>query len=173
MIDRDSALSIRRHCALLSISRLSMYYTPQGESAENLASMRWMGLGALYRKPRTSAVHLDLQVYPYLLRGLTIDRPDHVWCADTTYMPVAAGFLSLVAVMDWAGEHDGQRLLRGGTGVGASDGHAEHFQHGPGGAVYKHDVHRPGPGGDGGVLDGRPALDGAWTTGSSRDCGGR
>ena len=60
-----------------------------------------------------------------------------------------------------AGEHDGQRLLRGGTGGGASDGHAEQFQHGPGGAIYKHGVHRSGPGGDGGVLDGRPAVDGA------------
>ncbi|MDA2912284.1 DDE-type integrase/transposase/recombinase, partial [Nitrospiraceae bacterium AH_259_D15_M11_P09] len=41
-------------------------------------------------------------IYPYLLRGLEITRPDHVWCADVTYIPLQRGFLYLVAVMDWA-----------------------------------------------------------------------
>ena len=64
--------------------------------------MRRMGLEAIYRKPRTSAPHPEHRVYPYLLRGLTIERPDQVWCADITYIPVFAGFFYLVAVMDWA-----------------------------------------------------------------------
>ena len=63
--------------------------------------MRLMGLEALYRKPRTSSPEPGHRIYPYLLRDLTIDRPDQVWCADITYIPVSAGFLYLVAVMDW------------------------------------------------------------------------
>jgi len=64
--------------------------------------MRLMGLEALYQAPRTSAPHPAHRVYPYLLRDLTITRPDHVWCADITYIPVRRGFLYLVAIMDWA-----------------------------------------------------------------------
>jgi len=67
--------------------------------------MRLMGLEAVYRKPRTSAAQPGHRIYPYLLRELTIDRPDQVWCADITYIPVTAGFLYLVAVMDWASRH--------------------------------------------------------------------
>ena len=136
-------MSIRRQCALLGISRSSVYYAPREESAENLALMRrmdalslqypfygsrqmarhlrregvaagrrrvrrlmrLMGLEAIYRKPRTSDAQPDHHVYPYLLRELKIDRPDQVWCADITYIPVTTGFLYLVAIMDWASRH--------------------------------------------------------------------
>ena len=64
--------------------------------------MRLMGLEAIYRAPQTSAPHPEHRVYPCLLRGLAIERPNHVWCADITYIPVRHGFLYLVAVMDWA-----------------------------------------------------------------------
>jgi len=63
--------------------------------------MRVMGLEAIYQKPNTSRSHPDHKVYPYLLRGLIIDRPNQVWCADITYVPMAKGFVYLVAVMDW------------------------------------------------------------------------
>ena len=63
--------------------------------------MRLMGLEAIYQKPNTSRPHPDHKVYPYLLRGLTIDRSNQVWCADITYIPMAKGFVYLVAVMDW------------------------------------------------------------------------
>ena len=63
--------------------------------------MRLLGLEAIYRKPRTSVANPDHRVYPYLLRGLTIERPNQVWCADITYIPVKGGLLYLVA-MDWA-----------------------------------------------------------------------
>jgi len=63
--------------------------------------MRLMGLWAIYQKPNTSRQHPEHTVYPYLLRGLTIDRPNQVWCADITYIPMAKGFVYLVAVMDW------------------------------------------------------------------------
>ena len=64
--------------------------------------MRLMGLQAIYQAPRTSAPHPAHRVYPYLLKGLAIDRPNQVWCADITYIPVQRGFLYLVVVMDWA-----------------------------------------------------------------------
>ncbi len=63
--------------------------------------MRVMGLQAIYQKPNTSRKHPEHRVYPYLLRGLVIDRPNQVWCADITYIPMARGFVYLVAVMDW------------------------------------------------------------------------
>ena len=63
--------------------------------------MRVMGLEAIYQKPNTSKGHPDHKVYPYLLRGLAIERPNQVWCADITYIPMAKGFVYLVAVMDW------------------------------------------------------------------------
>lgn len=67
--------------------------------------MRLMGLEAIYRAPKTSTPHPEHRVYPYLLKGLAIERPDQVWCADITYIPVRRGFLYLVAVMDWASRH--------------------------------------------------------------------
>jgi putative transposase len=63
--------------------------------------MRVMAIEAIYQKPNTSKGHPGHKVYPYLLRGLTVDRPHQVWCADITYIPMAKGFVYLVAVMDW------------------------------------------------------------------------
>jgi putative transposase len=63
--------------------------------------MRQMGLVAIYQVPRTSRPHPEHRIYPYLLGGLCIDRPNQVWCADITYIPMSRGFLYLVAVMDW------------------------------------------------------------------------
>lgn len=67
--------------------------------------MRLKRLGAIYQAPRTSAPHPAYRVYPYLLKGLAIERPDHVWCADITYIPVRRGFLYLVAILDWSTRH--------------------------------------------------------------------
>lgn len=64
--------------------------------------MRLMGLEAIYQAPRTTARNPQHRVYPYLLKGLAIERPNQAWCADITYIPVQKGFLYLVAVMDWA-----------------------------------------------------------------------
>ena len=143
MVERGGRLSVRRQSELLGLSRSSVYYTPRGASAEDMALMRRldelylehpfygsrqmvrhlrregtavgrhrvrrlmrvMGLEALYRKPRTSVAHPEHRVYPYLLRGVKVERPDHVWCADLTYIPVSQGYLYLVAVMDWASRH--------------------------------------------------------------------
>jgi putative transposase len=63
--------------------------------------MQVMGLEAIYRKPNTSKPAPDHQVYPYLLKGLEINRVNQVWTADITYIPMARGFLYLVAIMDW------------------------------------------------------------------------
>jgi putative transposase len=61
-----------------------------------------MGLAPIYQRPRTSLPHPQHPVYPYLLRDLPITRPNQVWCADITYIPMRRGFLYLVAIMDWA-----------------------------------------------------------------------
>jgi putative transposase len=63
--------------------------------------MRKMGIEAVYRRPNTSKPAPDHKIYPYLLRGLTIDRPNQVWATDITYIPMARGFVYLCAVMDW------------------------------------------------------------------------
>ena len=60
--------------------------------------MKVMAIEAIYQKLNTSQGHPDHKVYPYLLRALTIDRPNQVWCADITYIPMAKGFVYLVAV---------------------------------------------------------------------------
>jgi putative transposase len=64
--------------------------------------MREMGIVALGPKPCLSKPSPGHKIYPYLLRGLAIDRPNQVWCADITYIPIGRGFLYLVAIMDWA-----------------------------------------------------------------------
>jgi len=64
--------------------------------------MRKMGLSAIYQAPRTSQPHPGHRTYPYLLRDLTINRPNQVWCTDVTYIPMQKGFMYLVAIMDWS-----------------------------------------------------------------------
>ena len=63
--------------------------------------MKRMGIEALYRKPKTTNKHPQHRVYPYLLRGLDIIRPKQVYAMDITYIPMARGFMYLVAVLDW------------------------------------------------------------------------
>ena len=140
MVDRQHPfLSLVRQCALLGVSRSSIYYRPRAASEEDLPLMgeidrqyletpfygsrrmkawlersgirvsrkrvqrlmRAMGLRAIYRRPGTSRRSPEHPVYPYLLRKVRITRPNQVWAADITYLPMARGFLYLVAVMDW------------------------------------------------------------------------
>ena len=140
MVDRQHpSLSLVRQCALLGVSRSSVYYRPRAASQEDLSLMgeidrqyletpfygsrrmkawlerrgmpvsrkrvqrlmRAMGLRAIYRRPSTSRRSPEHPVYPYLLRNVRITRPNQVWAADITYLPMARGFLYLVAVMDW------------------------------------------------------------------------
>ena len=140
MVSRDQDLSVRRQCKLLSLVRSGFYYSPKGESSENLRFMeiidkqfletpwygsrqmarhmqrqghkcgrhrvrrlmRLMRLVPIYQAPNTSKKNPQHKVYPYLLRGMVIDRSNHVWCTDITYIPMRRGFLYLVAIMDWA-----------------------------------------------------------------------
>lgn len=64
--------------------------------------MKRMGVEALYRRPRTTKPGAGHKIYPYLLRGKTIDRANQVWATDITYIPMERGFVYLVAIMDWA-----------------------------------------------------------------------
>ena len=75
--------------------------------------MRLMGIAALGPKPRTSKPAHGHKIYPYLLRDLTIERANHVWAADITYIPIGRGFLYLVAIIDWAS----RAVLRGGCRI--------------------------------------------------------
>ncbi|VAW03516.1 Mobile element protein [hydrothermal vent metagenome] len=63
--------------------------------------MQLMRLVPIYQTPNTSKKHPQHKIYPYLLRDLTIDQPNQVWCVDITYIPMQRGFLYLVAIMDW------------------------------------------------------------------------
>ena len=69
----------------------------------HVATLMWrMGIEALYRRPRTSIPARGASIYPYLLSGLAIERPNHVWASDITYLPMAHGFMYLVAILDVA-----------------------------------------------------------------------
>jgi len=81
--------------------QMARYLRRQGYNV-NRRLMLKMGLMAIYQKPNTSKPHSEHKIYPYLLRGLEITAPNHVWCADVTYIPMRRGFLYLVAIMDWA-----------------------------------------------------------------------
>ena len=63
--------------------------------------MSKMGLAPIYQRPKTSEPHPQHRTWPYLLRHQTVGRPNQVWCADVTYIPMRRGFLYLVAIMDW------------------------------------------------------------------------
>jgi putative transposase len=85
--------------------RLAKQLEREGFDARRLhvtTLMRRMGIEALYRRPRTSIPARDAKIYPYLLDGMAIERPNQVWASDLTYLPMAHGFLYLVAILDVA-----------------------------------------------------------------------
>lgn len=88
-------LGVRQMCRYL----VSLGYGVGRKRVRRL--MRLMGLMAVYQKPKTSVANPEHKRYPYLLRDLTIDRSNQVWCSDITYIPMRKGFLYLVAIMDW------------------------------------------------------------------------
>jgi putative transposase len=84
--------------------RLTAWLTRQGEEVNRKRVQRLMGimgLAAIHPGPRTTVTNPDHKIFPYLLRGLTIDRRDQVWSTDITYIPLEAGFMFLTAVIDW------------------------------------------------------------------------
>ena len=140
MTDRNHPeLSVVSQCALLGISRSSVYYRPTEIDESDLQLMalmdrqylktpfygsrrmtawlraqgypvnrkrvrrlmRVMGIEAIYQRPNTSRPSPEHKVYPYLLRGMTINMVNQVWATDITYIPLAHGFLYLVAILDW------------------------------------------------------------------------
>src|SRR5215831_19283118 len=88
----------------LGSRRLTAWLNEQGEAVNRKRVqrlLRLMGLEAIYPKPRLSAARAGHRVYPYLLRDVTIQRPDQVWSTDITYVPLACGFMYLAAILDW------------------------------------------------------------------------
>jgi putative transposase len=88
----------------LGSRRLTKWLLEQGEAVNRKRVqrlMRVMGLEAIYPKPKLSTTRAGHRIYPYLLRGVRIERPDQVWSTDITYVPLAAGFMYLAAIIDW------------------------------------------------------------------------
>jgi putative transposase len=84
--------------------RLTAWLVRQGEQVNRKRVqrlLRLMGLEAIYPKPKLSVAGRGHQIYPYLLRGVAIERPDQVWSTDITYVPLTAGFMYLAATIDW------------------------------------------------------------------------
>ena len=86
------------------IPRLTVWLRSQGHvvNRKRVARlMRKMGLAAIYPKPKLTGIAKPSKTYPYLLKGLSIIRPNQVWATDITYIRLTRGFVYLVAVMDW------------------------------------------------------------------------
>jgi putative transposase len=84
--------------------RMTIWLNEQGEGVNRKRVqrlMRVMGLEAIYPKPRLSLAAKGHRIYPYLLRGVTVERSDQVWSTDITYVPMTSGFMYLAAVIDW------------------------------------------------------------------------
>jgi putative transposase len=91
-------------CPFYGSRRLTAWLMQQGEAVNRKRVqrlLRIMGLEAIYPKPRLSVPGRGHRIYPYLLRGVRIERPDQVWSTDITYVPLLSGFMYLAAVIDW------------------------------------------------------------------------
>jgi putative transposase len=91
-------------CPFYGSRRMTAWLVEQGEEVNRKRVqrlMRQMGLEAIYPKPRLSLAGKGHRIYPYLLRGVTVERPDQVWSTDITYVPLSSGFMYLAAVIDW------------------------------------------------------------------------
>jgi putative transposase len=91
-------------CPFYGSRRMTVWLAEQGEGVNRKRVrrlMRVMGLEAIYPKPRLSMAGKGHRIYPYLLRGVKVVRPDQVWSTDITYVPMASGFMYLAAVIDW------------------------------------------------------------------------
>ena len=91
-------------CPFYGSRRMTIWLSEQGEEVNRKRVqrlMRKMGLEAIYPKPNLSVAGRGHKVYPYLLRGVKIERPDQVWSTDITYVPMKQGFMYLAAVIDW------------------------------------------------------------------------
>ena len=110
--ERDETLALMRvidavflDCPRYGSRQMARYLRRAGHDIRRGPARRLMakmGLAPIYQRPRTSDPHPAHRVYPCLRRQLAIKRPNHVWCADITYIPMRRGFLYLVAIMDWA-----------------------------------------------------------------------
>jgi putative transposase len=91
-------------CPFYGSRRMTAWLIEQGEEVSRKRVqrlMRVMGLEAIYPKPRLSTAGSGHKIYPYLLRGVRVERPDQVWSTDITYVPLTSGFMYLAAVIDW------------------------------------------------------------------------
>jgi putative transposase len=83
------------------VRQMTWHLRNEGHLVNEKRIRRLMGLMPIYQKPNTSKAAKGHKTYPYLLRGLRVDRPNQVWCADITFLPMWRGFLYLVAIIEW------------------------------------------------------------------------
>ena len=157
-------------CPFYGSRRMTEWLTRRGEEVNRKRVqrlMRTMGLEAIYPKPRLSAAGRGHKIYPYLLRGVKIERADQVWSTDITYVPMPSGFMYLAAVIDWYSRYvvawrlsntlDGAfclEMLEEALRTGKAGG----VQHRSGGAVHGGGVHGEAVVGGGGGEHGRPGA---------------
>src|SRR5687768_18416926 len=89
----------RQYLAFYGSRRRAAWLATQGHTVNRKRVQRLMGL--IYQRPNTSKAAPEHTKYPYLLGGLTIARVNQVWCTDITYIPLARGFIYLLAILDW------------------------------------------------------------------------
>ena len=99
LIDRQYLVTPFYGARRMAVWLRSQHYKVNRKRVRRL--MQTMGLAAIYRRPRTSVPAPGNKVYPYLLRGIEVTRPNQAWAADITYIPMERGFLYLVAIIDW------------------------------------------------------------------------
>jgi putative transposase len=126
--------------------------------------MRLMGIEGLVPRPGTSKAAPGNKIYPYLLRGVSIIEPNHVWASDITYIPMASGFLYLVAIIDWASRAvlawrlsntmDSAFCVEALEEALQKIRQAADIQHRPRRAIHQRGVHRKAGGGEDRDLDG-------------------
>ena len=114
--------------------------------------MKKMGIAAIYRRPNTSKPAPGHRIHPYLLRKLAITRPNQVWATDITYIPMARGFVYLVAIVDWFSRRvlswrlsitlDADFCIEALQGSAGALREARHLQHRSGQPVHQHRLHR-------------------------------
>jgi putative transposase len=182
MIDRGHALSVTKQAKSTGDARSTVYYVPRADEADRPAAhgvslrrsadvarsvgckgskvswrhvktlMQRMGIEALYRRPRTTKPEPGHKIFPYLLRGLEITRPNQVWAMDITYIPMAKGFVYIAVVLDWFSRRvlswklsitmEAAVLRRDVGGSTRTPRQARDLQHGSGVAVHGRGVHR-------------------------------
>lgn len=141
-------------CPFYGVRKITAQLRSEGQLVNHKAvarHMQTMGLRAIYPSPNLSQRARQHAVYPYLLRGLKIERPNQVWGVDITYIRLRSGWMYLFAVLDWFSRfvvswtldsEAGNRLRAGGDALGTGKRYTDHLQQRPGQPLHQSALHR-------------------------------